>query len=321
MVKLSERLVDDCRADWRAIASMMQASWAENTQTSLFYTEEYLASLFSSPGASLAFAPAIYDNDRPVAFVAGFPRRVRLGRDRLNVMTAALLTVAPACKQRGYGIIVWTDLVRRARAAGFDGMVNYCVAGDSMERMIAGASRRLGFSASRVFSVRYSSRLLPPAAMQGAAADVDPPTLVRLARAAGAGCDMAREMSPAEAAWLRSRRGGMVVTVRGRNSEGALTGYVVPVSDRHRTQCLVVDDILWGGLTFDERRRLVEQLVVAASAAGARIAIVPDMGYAEMAPFHESRFRPSGKVIQLYLSRWDGTPEPAAVSSCYLDVF
>jgi hypothetical protein len=35
-------------------------------------------------------------------------------------------------RSSGHGIVIWSELVRRARAAGFDGMADSCVEGEAM---------------------------------------------------------------------------------------------------------------------------------------------------------------------------------------------
>ena len=118
------RHIEDCRGDFEEISRLIERSWAENTQQALLYPAAFLASCFEYPGASFSLAPAIYDGSTPLAFASAFPRRVCVKGRELNLVIITFLTVASELKKRGYGILLWSELVKRARVAGFDGMVN-----------------------------------------------------------------------------------------------------------------------------------------------------------------------------------------------------
>src|ERR1700693_750177 len=141
----------------------MQASWAENSGQPLLYTSEFLSSCFEYPGMAFSLAPAIYVQSQPVAFVAGFPRHVKFNGHQQKIIVITFLTVLPEYKKKGLGIILWSELVNRARAAGFDGMVNYCVDGEPMNAMIVGSCNRLKLPITRIYSARYISTVLRPA--------------------------------------------------------------------------------------------------------------------------------------------------------------
>src|SRR6202049_3002489 len=121
----------------------MQASWAENSGQVLLYSPEFLSSGFDYPEVDFSLAPTIYVQSKPVGFVAGFPRRVEFNGHHQKIVVIAFLTVLPEYKKKGFGLMLWSELVNRARAAGFDGMVNYCVDGEPMNAMIIGFCKRL----------------------------------------------------------------------------------------------------------------------------------------------------------------------------------
>ncbi len=56
------------------------------------------------------------------------------------------------------------------------------------------------------------------------------------------------------------------------------------------------------------------------AAAGARIAIVPALGYAEMEPFLATGFRPSQRVVHAYLTIWSEPMPKEPVAAYYLDI-
>lgn len=316
------RSFEDFRGDFEQLAALMEASWRDNATPAFLYTPAFLANLFDYPGASFSLAPTLYVGPEPIAFVAGFPRRVSFRGKELHVLVVALLTVASSHKSKGYGIVVWSELVRRARDSGLDGVVNYCVEGEAMDRMIEGSCRRLGIPVSKVYSVSYLSRVLwrPGAHMDGAECEVSATDLIDAASDLAAQVPLARLWSGPEAAWQCSREG--VVCAEGpEDSQAVLTAYVMPISNRDRTRSLIIEDVLWGDLDRGEREALAGELAAKGAAAGAQLAIVPDLGYADMRPFAAAKFKPSGRTIHAYLSLWDETQPAGSLPGYYLDVF
>jgi len=317
------RSLENFRGDFDAIGLLMKQSWGKNDKQALLYTKEFLQSCFEYPQASHGFAPTIYHGTAPIAFVAGFPRRVRYKERELNILLITFLTVAPEYKKSGYGVVVWSELVKRARASGFDGMVNYCVEGEAMNRMIVGCCRRLGLQAERIYSVHYLSCILFPKSedVSAAAESMAIDTLMEIGNPVGDLVPLARIWTREEAAWQCNRPGAVIaITVHGARS-GMITGYIMPAADGKETKCLLVEDVLWGNLEAEEREALVRQLKTKAAAAGARVATLPVLGYAGTDPFKASRFRPSQRILHAYLTVWSDAPALHELSSFYLDVF
>ncbi len=310
------RRIEDFRGDFEQIAAMIEKAWAVSTSPPLLYTPAFLKSGFEYPGAAFSLAPTLYDGDEPLAFVAGFPRTLGYGGQEYSVLLITFLTAAAEHRNAGYGIVIWNELVRRARDAGFDGMVNYCIEGDAMNRMIVPASRRMKVPVEKVYSVEYLSRVLSP--KRDAPDPIAPPVDRFLERTAEVAAEtpLARVWTEAEAHWQCTREGAVVVEA----GDGLLTGYIMETADARRTKSLLVEDVLWGSLTEDERKALVVALTTQAAAAGARIAAVPVLGYADLRPFEAAGFRPSRRVVHMYLSLWGAAPAAEPVASCYLDV-
>jgi hypothetical protein len=310
--------IEDFRGDFDAVAAMMEESWGEAVTAPLLYSDAFLRSCFDYPGASFELAPAIYEDDRPVAFVAGFPRRVRYAGTDHAVLLITFLTAAAEHRSSGYGIVIWSELVRRAREAGFDGMVNYCVEGEAMNRMIVPACRRLRLPVVNVYSAHYLSRMLSSAG-SGDGDGAEAPTVEDVIDATAPLAEqapLARTWTEPEVRWQLTRLGA-VATAEG---DGSLTGYVMEIANARRTRCLMVEDILWGELDDGGRESLVRRFAADAAATGARLAVVPQLGYADTAPFAAAGFRPSGRIVHMYLSLWGDAPPVEPVSSCYLDV-
>jgi hypothetical protein len=96
------------------------------------------------------------------------------------------------------------------------------------------------------------------------------------------------------------------------------------ISDKHRTKCLLIDDILWGTLTAEERQTLLQKFLKKAANGGVRLATVPVLGYADMEPFKKARFLNTRRVLHAYLTLWtaghaDLPSKP--LPSMYLDIF
>jgi Acetyltransferase (GNAT) family len=316
--------IEDFRGDFDEVAALVQRSWMENSNQSLMYTPDFVASYFEYPGSSFALAPTLYGGNKPLAFIAGFPRRLKVKGRELNVILSSFLSVSGEYKKKGYGVLLWSELVKRAQAAGFDGMVNYCVDGEPMNRMILGCCRAMKLPTERIFSVGYQMRILqskPVSQLELKMESDDVEALLRTAALVEKDTPLARIWSEKEAEWQCRRYGGVVARHVSGDRQGVLTGHVVAIANSQQTKCLIIEDVLWGTLEQPERLALVRQMLDQAIAAGAQMAIVPSLGYADMEPFSAARFRRSPRVLQAYLTVFKGDPPPEAVSAMYLDVF
>jgi len=320
--------IENFRGDFTQLASLMQSSWAENSGQALLYTSEFLSSCFQYPEADFSLAPAIYVQSKPVAFVAGFPRHVKFNGREQKIIVITFLTVLPEYKKKGLGIILWSELVNRARAAGFDGMVNYCVDGEPMNAMIVGSCNRLKLPVARIFSARYMSTVLRSDDHSHDSNDNNQQAagiFLELAAPLADSQPLARIWSKSEAQWQCVRRSEPIVeTFSAESRSGLLTGYIMPISDKQRTRCLLIEDILWGTLTADERQTLLQKFLQKAACAGVRLATAPMLGYADMEPFKKARFQSTRRVLHAYLTLWSAghaalPSDP--LPSMYLDIF
>ena len=327
-VKAPRLSIENFRGDFTQLASLMQASWAENSGQVLLYSPEFLSSCFDYPEVDFSLAPTIYVQSKPVGFVAGFPRRVKFNGHHQKIVVIAFLTVLPEYKKKGLGIMLWSELVNRARAAGFDGMVNYCVDGEPMNAMIVGSCNRLKLPVARIYSARYMSTILRSADHSHdsnnnnqQAADI----FLDLAASVVERQPLARIWSKPEAEWQCVRRSEPITeTFSAQGRSGLLTGYIMSISDKQNTRCLLIEDVLWGTLTAEERQTLLQKFLKKAASAGVRLATVPVLGYADMEPFKKARFQSTRRVLHAYLTLWSaghaGLPsEP--LPSMYLDIF
>src|SRR5712664_993294 len=315
--------IQDFRGDFTEVAALIQASWEENGKQGLLYTPEFLTSCLTYPGSSYSLAPTLYHAEKPCAFVAGFPRTIRYKRRELRVILCTLLSVSSEYKKSGYGVVLWSELVKRAQSAGYDGMVNYCVEGEPMNGMILGCCRMMKLPTERIFSVHYLMRLLYP--KRGAAHDDDSEDhlVEKFRRAAGLiGNDppLTRIWTEKEMQWQLQRHDGLVAHHRSGDKEGLLTAYLMHAANAQRTKCLLIEDVLWGMLENGDRLTLVERLLDRGIQAGAQMAFLPCLGYADIAPFRAARFRSSARTLHCYLTVFNGQPAPEPVPSMYLDV-
>jgi hypothetical protein len=319
------RSIEDFRGNFEDLAVFMQRSWEENKSQPLLYTAEFLASCFSYPGSSFSLAPTLYEDSRIVGFVAGFPRRVQYNKKELKIIVTAFLTVASDYKKSGYGIVLWTELVKRARAAGYDGVISYSVDGEPMTNMMLGCYQQMKVPATRIYSVHYLTRLILPKKSGMESEHVDQEFLssfMQMATRTAAAVPLRRVWSLEEAEWQCLHRSDpMVVSHASQGRRGFLTGYVMEVADRNRTKCLLIDDVLWDDLATEERQVLVQKLVDRSASAGVRMAVVPLLGYADPEPFIKSRFLRSSRLLHAYFGVWSEGSEPEPVSSFYVDVF
>ena len=319
--------IDDFRGDFAGVATLIQESWEENGKQGLFYTPEFLESCLNYPGSSYSLAPTLYQGEKPCAFVAGFPRTFQYKGRQLRAIVCTLLSVSNEYKRKGYGIVLWSELVKRARAAGYDGMVNYCVDGEAMNGMILGCCRMLKLPTERIFSVHYLMRPIQPKAKANSASnvpcDLADLTIEKFQRAASLISDdtpLKRVWTESEARWQLHRHHGLVVSHSLAGREGLLTAYLMPAANPQRTKCLMIEDVLWGTLVDEDRLALVHKLLDRGVQTGAQMAFLPRLGYADIAPFQAARFRSSPRTLHCYLTVFNGDAVPEPVPSMCLDV-
>jgi Acetyltransferase (GNAT) family len=320
----TRRSIENFRGDYQALADLLQRSWSENAQQSLYYSPEFLQSFLTAPGACTSLEPSFYRDETLVAFAAGFRRQVAYRGRSLNLATNTFLSVLPEHKKSGLGIVLWTDLVKRIRAEGFDGMINFCVDGEPMNRMIKGSCQRLGLPVQRIFSVRYMSSLLRAAdfsAVSAPASTLAVDEFLNLAGPLVSSQPLARKWSTQEAEWQLQRASAVVAHVSNESRRGVVTGYIMSILDEQRTKVLLLEDILWHELQPDERLQLLRQFLSQAVSHGAQMATVPVLGYADLAAFKKFRFFPTRRVLHCYLTLFRDDLPLETLPSMYLDVF
>ncbi|MGA2009339.1 MAG: hypothetical protein ABSH51_02220 [Solirubrobacteraceae bacterium] len=321
-IRRAAECVEDFRGDCEQLAAMMRASWARSTETPYLYTAEFLAGCLRYPGSDVALAPAIYHGPELVAFLAGCPRGVTVGGVPRRVLVATFLTVAPAQQSSGYGILVWGELMRRAARMGFDGVINYCGHDGPMIAMIARTCSLLELPLRRVATFSYLARLIaePADARRDHRRDATVAELLVAASAATSVAGLSRRWTEPEAEWQLSRLDAVSVSGTTGGDPAVITAYVAAIADAAETKCLVIDDVLWGDAVAHQREALVRDLVLKGASAGARAAIVPMLGYADLGPFITSGFRPAPHTISAYLTLWADSQADPWPERYYLDV-
>lgn len=316
MLRRAAEVTEDFHGDVDELARLIREAWADGASPPPVHTPEMCGAHLAYPGAGPALAPSIYDEHGLAAFVAGHPRAVALHGVRRRLLISTLLSVAPRHRSSGYGIVVWSELMRRARENGFDGVINYCVAGEPMDRMITGSCRALGLQATPIKPVAHlvkfgmapmPSARLPDASIRG---------LVDAAARLPAGTELRRLWTEAEADWQLRRPGAVSAAIDG----AVLTGAVVTAADTARTRYLVVGDVLWDSVDGETRARLLGALLATAAERGATVAVLPLLGYCDVGPFFAAGFRPSGHTIHAYLTLWSDGDLARAIDRYYLDV-
>jgi hypothetical protein len=325
IVSGARRSIENFRGDYQGLARMMRRSWEENSHQGLSYSGEFLESFLTAPGASASLQPALYGSDVLIGFASGFRRLLKHNGHPLQLITSSFLSVLPEYKKFGFGIVLWSELVKRSRAEGFDGMLNFCVDGEPMNGMVEGSCRRLGLSVQRIFSIRYMSALLGSKDFDAPASRPEPVCVddfLELCAPLLSSQPLARSWTSQEAKWQCLHRTNSVVAHSLHGSRrGILTGYVMPVLDREQTKCLLVEDVLWDELLIEERIQLLRQFLSQAVSSGARMATVPILGYADLGPFKTLRFFPTRRVLHCYLTLFNSVVLPERLPSMYLDVF
>jgi GNAT superfamily N-acetyltransferase len=307
--------------DYDALAGLVERSWAENKDSSLKYTPEFLQSCFAYPGTSFDLAPTIYVNGRPVAFIAGFPRRVVWNGRPQNLMLSALLTSSPEAKGKGYGAWLWMDLAKRTRAAGYDGMISISLEGAPVNRIAEECSKRLAFPTARIYEVRYRSILLKNFAPAAPSGQTDIDLFLELAAKAAADAPLRRVWTREEAEWqCCGRTGAVFLACHHGNAHGVITGYVADTIGPNRSRVLSIEDFLWSDLGPDARAEFLKSFLARGAGEGAQIASVAITGQTDYETLKQLKFRNIVRQMNIYVTRWSN-PAPERVDSMYLDVF
>ncbi len=307
--------------DFPQLAALMQRSWADNQEIPLLYSAEFLRSAFEYPGVETQLSLAVYSEQELLALIAGFPRRFQVDDRQMRLVLTSFLTASTAHKRFGYGLAVWAEIHKRARAAGYDGALSLCVEGDEMNRLIPSLARLFRLNTRCVFTVDYLARFLRPAKQgKDAASDPDIDMFLDLASALPAAVPFARLWTHEEAEWQCHHRSGAITLSASHNGRrGILTGYVAEVATTPPSRALLIEDILWGDLEADEQADLLQRFLLLAAARGAQSASCPVMRYASLEPFRAAGFRPSKRRVHIYLTTWR-EPDPQPVPAIYLDV-
>ena len=310
------------RGEFGELANMIQRSWAENPNQSLHYSEEFLRCAFDYPGSSFELAPTVYGDVGLLGFVAGFPRRVHWEARPVQLILNSFLTVSVDAKGAGLGLKLWSELIERCRGNGFDGTINFCVDGDEMNRMMPGLSRLLKLNTQRIFSVEYLARILRPAPHepQPEISEQDIDIFMEVAATLPDKLPLVRRWTRPEAEWqCRRRVGAITVSSRVGTRRGILTGSITQVASIPPTTVVLLEDLLWGDLKPAEQAELLERFLRVAATQGARIASCPILGYSPVDTLTTARFRPSKRVLNAYLTFWNGL-KPAPVPALYIDI-
>ncbi len=307
--------------DYDALASLMRRSWAGNRESSLDYTSEFLRSCLRYPGSTAEFAPTLYEEDDPIAFIAGFPRQVEWCGKSCKFLLSTFMTSAPEHRGKRYGTRLWTELVHKARATGYDGVLSFTSAGRHLSCTSEDSECGAGFPTGRIFSVDYQSVLINRSAdVVTDCVDTQIDLFLELAMTAGRRAPFRRSWTRKEAEWqCRERLGAVVATLDEATGHGMATGYVVDTMPPSPVRALLIEDLLWDDLKPDERVLLLRRLMEQGGARGARIASVAITGYTDYECIKQLGFRPIPRRMDLWVTRWDGpTPEP--VDRVYIDV-
>jgi len=317
------RAVGHFNGDFEELSALIARSWSENHEQPLRYTGDFLRSLFDYPGADFALAPSIYRDGKLAAFVAGFPRTVRIAGEQRRLLSVSFLSVAPEHKRSGYGPVLWGELLKRARKMEYDAALDFTVEGDGWSSQIVPVARVLRQTTARVFSVSFMARVLkgdeaPPEARAGQC-DM-PAMLCEAAARISAEVPMVRCWSRPEAEWQCRRHGALNTMMCVEERHGILNGYAICAAGPTPMPIAMLDNILWGELAPAECVALAKAFVGNAARAGARMVVTPVLNYADMQPLAAAGFRKTRRLLHAYLTPWT-FPAPASLPSLYIDVF
>lgn len=316
-----EDWMQNFNGDFDQLASTMQASWSENHEQPLLYSPEFLSSAFEQPGSTFDLAPALYDDSGLVAFGAAFPRTVNYAGKEWKLALDSFITVAKNQKGKGLGGKVWSEIARRTRDQGFDGLITFCVEGDRMCEALPRYSEQYEFNTQRVYSVQYLARPLPrQTAPKRMSTDTD--VFLHCAKIAAQQSEFSRIFNPQEAKWQSHQRWGAFGTsLEAGGKRGAITAYAVPTAGAVHTMCGLIEDVLWHEFEATQRRELLDSLMTAAAAQKVELLLCPVLGYTDLEPLRVAGFRRTKRLLHMYLTSWRDDLPLHPLTSAYIDVF
>jgi hypothetical protein len=300
-------------SDLPEAVALLNDSWNEESSSGLVYTSDYLSWLISPPASLPVLAPAFFVARHPVAFVIGVPRTFCIGSSKLHLLMMSFFTVVRGHKGQGLGKRIWSECLRQAARAGYDGAFHYCPAGNPSNSITAAAASTAGFESQLVFTVRYLNALLSAGSSFVHAARGEAGAFAAAARALPPGLAISRLWHPDEIRWMFNRPHGVTQT-----GSSALTGYSMGAAGSAR-RAFVVEDVLWG--TLDDAGKDAALAALLAQAAGfASIATVGELEYFDISPFRRAGFRNSRRALNAYLTLWSGRKPELPVRALYADV-
>jgi GNAT superfamily N-acetyltransferase len=310
---------EDFRGDFHELAALMKESWAGNTQEPLLYTEEFLQSTIGNQSASFSFCPAVYEQDALIAFGAGMVRNVRYAGTTLHLLLDSFITVSPAARGKGLGAKIWHDLAARARRAGLDGLITFCVQGEHMDRKLMSFAQDDSMATAKVFTVTYLARPVPRSRTPDAQR-ADPKTLIT--KSAELETSFRRIWTDPDGAWqCHERVGAFGCSLPDTQGKATITAYAMLTGGAKPVRCGLVDDVLWEGTDDAQRSRMVNLLLDSARGMEVELLLVPVLNYFDPALFVAAGFRKTRRTLNLYLTFWNGVSLPSEMDSVYVDVF
>lgn len=305
-------------SDFQAATELLRRSWIENKETPLDYSPSFIRSFLCSGGSESGYTAALSRDGELVAFVLAAPRTVLLRGEPRKLGLMTLFTVASGFKGQGLGLRVWEECLKKLQTAGFDGAIYYCAQGNRSNFVTSAAAARAGFVAEKVKEIAHLARPIIMDAKDSASETpgVEGELLVELSSRLSA--DLRRQYSLEEARRFLGRDDVVSQGYREGSAVGVLAGYVLPVQDRERSSCLLLDEVLWGDLSDTGRAKLLQNFLRRARAR-ASFVVVPQLGYANLSPLKAARFRLSPQVLNAYITLFDHSPVPA-LESMYIDV-
>jgi hypothetical protein len=310
---------EDFRGDFRELAAMMKDSWGGNKQEPLLYTEEFMRSVLAGPGASSDLCTAIYEEGALVAFGAGFVRNVRYAGQALKLLLYSFVTVSPAFRGQKMGALISGDLEARAKRSGLDGLIAFCVAGESMDRKRMRSAQCSPLTTAKALTVSYLARPVPRNGT-GKAQRADASILLRQSERLE--LTFRRIWTEAEAAWqCNGRLGAFGCSLGEGDKQATITAYTMLTGGTKSICCGLVEDVLWEGTDDAQRSQMIDLLLDSARALEVELLLIPVMHYFDPAPFVAAGFRKTRRTLNLYLTTWSDRWSPSELEAAYIDVF
>ena len=147
-------------AELASAAVLIRESWRQNPDTPMDYTREMLSSWIRYTGSRPPVARGVFDGQRLIAFVAGFPRTFRLNERETTSAADDMVHCRSRLSTAGTRTPRLGRLVRQAKTENYDGTLHYCARGNPSNNITLAGAAEAGAHTGHIYDVTFLMKAL-----------------------------------------------------------------------------------------------------------------------------------------------------------------